>query len=61
MKVGDLVRCRYRKQDLGIIIETVPAWAGIGIEPTQEHKVMWTATYTGWMRASGLEVVSENR
>jgi len=60
VKVGDLVRYRYQKQDIGIIIETMLTGTAIG-DPSLKYKVMWTDTHTDWMRASGLEVVSESR
>lgn len=62
MKVGDLVRYKYRKQDIGIIIETMITGLVIN-EPSSKHKVMWlrTPNLTDWMRPTGLEVISASR
>ena len=62
MQVGDLVRYKYRKQDIGIIIETGQYWnpdQGVDVR-APKHKVMWLRTphLTDWMQPTGLEVIS---
>jgi len=67
MKVGDLVQYRYRNQDIGIIIETMPiAVTNAGTvldEPSVKFKVMWldTPSLTDWMRPTGLELINASR
>ena len=59
MKVGDLVKYKYRKQDIGIIIEI-----GQGVNGrSPKHKVMWLDTphLTDWMRPTGLELINASR
>jgi len=60
MQVGDLVRYKHRKQDVGIIID-------IRHQSPAPYKVLWTSVpgqnvhQTDWMRLAGLEVISESR
>jgi hypothetical protein len=59
MQVGDLVRYKYREQDVGIIIDT-----GHGVDGrAPKHKVMWLGFHNSfdWMLPTGLEVISESR
>ena len=60
MQVGDLVRYKHRKQDVGIIID-VSGPGGRGVNAT--YKVLWVGTpsCSDWMRLAGLEVISESR
>jgi hypothetical protein len=57
VQIGDLVRYKYREQDIGIIIDT-----GQGVnDRAPKHKVMWLDFRNGfdWMLPTGLEVISE--
>ena len=56
MQVGDLVRYKHRKQDVGIIIQ-----AGHGVHAT--YKVLWLGApnCSDWMRPTGLELINESR
>ena len=67
MQVGDLVRYKHQKQDVGIIID-------IRHQSPAPYKVMWISTpgkrfdsfgptchQIDWMRPTGLEVVSASR
>ena len=60
MQVGDLVRYKHRKQDVGIIID-------IRNQSPAPYKVLWTSMpsqnvhQTDWMRPTGLEVISASR
>ena len=56
MQVGDLVRYRYGRQDIGIIIEREQET----IEHTPKFKVMWVGfrNLKDWMWATGLEAIS---
>ena len=59
MKVGDLVKYKYREQDVGIIIDT-----GQGVDGrAPKHKVMWLDFHNSfdWMLPTGLEVISASR
>jgi hypothetical protein len=65
MKIGDLVKYKYLKNDLGLIVEqsteTVPNGDIVTV-----YRVMWygpTASWYSvqqwdWMRESGLEVIN---
>ena len=62
MQVGDLVKYKYREQDVGIIIET---GQGVGGR-APKHKVMWLRSGANfklcdWMLPTGLEVISASR
>jgi hypothetical protein len=56
MQVGDLVRYRYGRQDIGIIIEREQETN----EHTPKFKVMWVGfrNLKDWMWATGLEAIS---
>ena len=59
MKVGDLVRYKYRKQDIGIIVETGQGVSG----RASKHKVMWIGFHNccDWMHPVGLELLNASR
>jgi len=56
MKVGDLVRYKYRPGDVGMIIEIRQEVNG----RPPKHKVMWLGprNMIDWMRPTGLEKLS---
>lgn len=61
MNVGDLVRYKHRKQDVGLIIN-IRQYANAA-----RYKVLWTSTpsqnvhQTDWMQLAGLELISASR
>jgi len=60
MQVGDLVRYKHQKKDVGIIID-------VRCQSPAPYKVLWTSVpsqnvyQTDWMRPAGLEIISANR
>ena len=62
MQVGDLVRYKYRKQDVGIIIDT-----GQGVNGrAPKYKVIWMSSGANfklcdWMLPTGLEIINDSR
>jgi len=67
VQVGDLVRYKYRTQDIGIIIETMCHGAAMHGERSLKHKVVWLAVPHAWVHGylwvgpAGLELLSESR
>jgi len=59
VQVGDLVRYKHRKQDVGIIID-IRQYVN-----AQRYKVLWTSmlsqNQTDWMQPAGLEVISASQ